>query len=101
MFSLRQGTDLDGAEEHLGPLRLEQDFALGMTALRTDIDDHAIENVGDLVAVANALQTIPLSHGLLDILGAAIALGILPFRISSEPVDSATLKLLRRSAGLV
>src|SRR5437016_6180148 len=58
---LRQRLQVDLAEKHLCPFRLEQNLAACDAGLAAAVDDLAIEDVGDLVAVADAFQRIPLT----------------------------------------
>ena len=76
-------------EEDLRPFRLEQDLPLGVARLGAGVDDLAVEDVGDLVAVADAFERVPLAGGLLDVVLAAEALDVLPVGIAAPPVDAA------------
>ena len=65
-----------------------------MARFRALVDDLAVENVGDAVAVADAFERVPLADRLFDVVLAAKALDVLPVRIAAPPVDSPSLELL-------
>src|SRR5262249_39908317 len=64
-------------------------------------DDRAVEDVGDRVAVADALQRVPFADRLLGVVPAAEVLDILPERVAPGPVEPALRHCHRRGAGLV
>ncbi len=66
-FRIR-GVSLDVAVVDLGPFRLEQDLAAGLAGVGPLADDHAVDDVGDLAAVADALDGVPLAGRLLGVL---------------------------------
>ena len=75
--SLLQRQQLNPPKEHLRPFRLKQDLPLRVRRLRADVDDDAIEDVGDRVAGANAFQRVPFADRFLDIVFAAEAFHVL------------------------
>ena len=80
--------DLDLTKEDLGTFRLEDDLALGQARLGADVDDIAVDDVGDRVAVANDLHAIPFAGRLFDVAAAAKAEHVFPGRVASPPVKS-------------
>src|SRR5262249_2064337 len=92
---------IDPPEEHFRSLGLEQDLALRVTGLGANVHDLAVEDVGQLVAVADALEGVPFADGLFDIFFAAEAFHVFPLGVAAVPVDPAAGELLGGSAGLV
>src|SRR5262249_34533115 len=64
------------------------------------VDDHAVEDVGDLVAVADAFKPVPFADRFFHVLFAAEAELVFPGRIAAEPVDAAAGELLGHASGL-
>src|SRR5262249_25953720 len=59
--------ELDLAVKDLGSLGLEQNLHLGHAGVGSVIDHHAVDHVGDLVAVADDLDGVPLAGRLLGV----------------------------------
>src|SRR5262249_49024081 len=74
---------LDPPEKRLGALGLEEDLALVRVGVEALVDRLAVEDIGDLAAVADDLQAIPFTDGFFDILRAAEALDVLPIWIAA------------------
>src|SRR5262249_42157680 len=53
--------------EDLGSFRLEQDLPPGHAGVGPGVDLHAVDDIGDLVAVADDLDGIPLARGLFGV----------------------------------
>src|SRR4051794_19998356 len=87
--SLDQRADLDRAEEDLGAFGLELDLAFGQARLRADVDDEAVEDGGDGVAVADDLHAVPLARRALDVPLAAEPEHVLPAGVAPPPVEAA------------
>src|SRR5437763_771750 len=64
---LLEGSELDLPVEDLGPFRLEKDLPPGHAGLGPRVDHHAVDDVGDLVAVADDLDRVPLARRLLGV----------------------------------
>src|SRR5437867_10548045 len=62
---------VDLPKEHLRPFRLEQNLPPRDGRLAAAVDDLAVEDVGDLVAVADHFELVPLAGGFLYVLLAA------------------------------
>src|SRR5262245_42237993 len=87
--SLPQRTDLDLAEEDLGAFGLEEDPAPGEAVPSADVDDVAVEDRRDRVAVAEDLHAVPLAGRLLDVAAATKAQDVPPGRVTAPPVEPA------------
>src|SRR6516225_801259 len=58
-LSFLQRQQLDLAEEHLRPFRLEDDLPLRVARIGAGVDHGAVEDVGDLVPIADAFEAVP------------------------------------------
>src|ERR1019366_8537908 len=90
---LLERQQLDPPKEHLRALRLKQNLSLGVTCLRASIHDDTVEDVGDLVAGAEAFEGVPFAERLLDVLLAAETLDVLPLGIAAPPIGAAADEL--------
>src|SRR5262245_23363898 len=98
---LCQRPQIDLPKEHLSPFRLEKTLAARDGRLAAAVDDLAVEDVGDLVAVADAFERVPLAGGLLHVLLAAEIHDIFPKRIAAVPVETAAGQRDSLTAGFV
>ena len=68
LASFLQSLHLDLAEEQFGSFRLEDDLALGVAGFGAGVDHLAVEDVGDLVAIADAFEDVPLAGRFFDVI---------------------------------
>ena len=76
------------ADEAIGEFALQTDETGGRMAIGDLVDEFAVEEDADGVARADDLHPVPFAEGILEVLGAAIALHISPVRIAVTPVDA-------------
>src|SRR5687768_3482351 len=97
--SLHQRADFHFAEEDFRGLRLELNLAFGVAGLGAGVNDMAVENRGDAVAVAHDFEAVPFSVGAFDVARAAIAQRVGPIGIAAPPVDTPAAFHDRLAAG--
>ncbi len=75
--------------DHLRALGLEKDFAFGGFAIEGLIDERAVDEVLQHVALGDDFEAVPFAAGAFDIVFATEAHGVAPVLVAATPVDAA------------